>query len=67
MNFLDKLQSQPKYVRKIILWAVVIIVGLVLAVWWIHNSYQGIKSLQPKEIIKEQWINNIKQQLKQEI
>ncbi len=64
MNILNKLRGQPKHIRKVILWVVVIIVGLVLAVLWIHNSYQEIKNLQSKEIIKEQWINNIEQHLK---
>jgi len=59
LDFLNKLRSQPKHIRKIILWVVVIIVGLVLAVLWIHNSYQEIKNLQLKEIIKEQWMSNI--------
>lgn len=50
-----------------ILWIAVVVVGLGLAIWWIHSSYWKIKEFQPKEIIKKQWINNIKQQLKQEI
>ncbi len=50
-----------------ILWIAVVVVGLGLAIWWIHGSYWKIKEFQPKEIIKEQWINNIEQQLKQEI
>jgi len=59
VDFIKKLQKQPEHIRKIILWSVVIIVGLVLAVLWIHNSYQEIKNLQLKEIIKEQWMSNI--------
>lgn len=50
-----------------ILWIAVVVVGLGLAIWWIRSSYWKIKEFQPKEIIKEQWINNIEQQLKQEI
>jgi len=64
VDFIKKLQKQPEHIRKIILWSVVIIVGLVLVVLWIHNSYQEIKNLQSKEIIKEQWISNIEQHLK---
>lgn len=67
MNILKKLQKQPEHIRKMILWIAVVVVGLGLAIWWIHSSYWKIKEFQPKEIIKEQWINNIEQQLKQEI
>ncbi|MBZ9578042.1 hypothetical protein KJA13_03360 [Patescibacteria group bacterium] len=53
MNILKKLQKQPEHVRKMILWSVVIIVGLVLAVLWINSSYKGIQKLESQNIIQE--------------
>lgn len=63
-DFLKKLQKQPEHIRKIILWITVAIVALILGSYWIYNSYQKIKNFQTKEIIEEQWIKNLKQQLK---
>jgi len=53
MDFLKKLQNQPKHVRKIILWVIVIIVALGLASWWIRSSYWKIKKFPAEEFIKE--------------
>lgn len=53
MDILNKLRKQPENIRKLILWITIIILGLVLAVWWIYSSYQGIKKLQAEKIIEE--------------
>ena len=53
MSFIKKLQRQPEYIRKMILWAVVIIVGLVLAILWINSLYKGIQKLESQNIIQE--------------
>jgi len=53
MSFLEKLQRQPKYIRKIILWLVIIIIGLALVVWWLHSSYWRIKEFPKEEFIKK--------------
>lgn len=53
MDFLNKLQNQPKHIRKIILWVIVIIVALILAIWWIYNSFWKLKNFKEEEFIKE--------------
>jgi len=50
---LQKLQNQPEYIRKIILWAVVIVVGFSLLIWWSKNFQQRIKSFKGEGFQKE--------------
>jgi len=50
---LQKLQNQPEYIRKIILWAVVVVVGFSLLIWWSKNFQQRIKSFKGKGFQKE--------------
>ena len=53
MNFIKKLQNKPERIRKFILWIIVIIVALILASWWIYNSYAKFKNFKEEEFIKE--------------
>lgn len=53
MDFLKKLQKQPEHIRKIILWAVVIIIGLILVIFWALNVSQNIKKLKGGELINQ--------------
>ncbi|MDP2864252.1 MAG: hypothetical protein Q8N73_01165 [bacterium] len=50
---LQKLQNQPEYIRKIILWAVVVVVGFSLLIWWSKNFQQRIKSFKGEGFQKE--------------
>ena len=53
MDILNKLQNQPKHIKKIILWITVIIVALILGSWWIYSSYWKINNFKKEEFIKE--------------
>ena len=53
MYFLKRLQKQPENVRKMILWSIIIIVALILASWWIYNSFAKLKNFKEEEFIKE--------------
>ena len=53
MNFIKKLQNKPERIRKFILWIIVIIVALILASWWIYNSYAKFKNFPKEEFIKD--------------
>ena len=53
MDFLNNLRKQPVHIRKLILWIIVIIVALILASWWIYNSYAKLKNFPKEEFIKE--------------
>lgn len=49
-EFLKKLQNQPIYIRKIILWLIVIILALFLFFWWVNSVKKGLKSFQEKKL-----------------
>jgi hypothetical protein len=53
MEFLEKLRGLPETQRKLILWAVVIILGLLLFVLWVKNVREKLQSF-PREEFKEQ-------------
>ena len=53
MNFIKKLQNKPERIRKFILWIIVIIVALILASWWIYNSFAKFKNFKEEEFIKD--------------
>ena len=42
MNILHKIQGQPEYIKKIIVWAILIVIGVVFAVLWLGNSAKKI-------------------------
>jgi len=52
MDFVTKLQNKPEHIRKRILWALVIIIGLILIIFWIVVSYQKIQEFQKQEFIE---------------
>jgi len=52
MDFLRKLQALPETKRKMILWTVVIIFGLILFFFWLKNVQSKLESF-PKEEFKE--------------
>ncbi len=59
MNFLNKLQNKPIYVKKTILWLVIVILGLILTVIWINGSYKKIQKLKSQNIIQELNLPNL--------
>ena len=59
MNFLDKLRKQPKHIRKLILWIVVVVLGLILVVLWINSSYKKIQELKSQDVIEELNLPNL--------
>ena len=52
MDFITKLQNKPEHIRKRILWALIIIIGLILIIFWIAFSYQKIQEFQKQEFIE---------------
>lgn len=53
MKFFEKVRNLPESKRKLILWAVVIIIGLSLLTFWLKNLQQGIKSFKVQEFKEE--------------
>ena len=53
MKFLVKIQLWPEKTRKIILWMVLIVLGLVMLVWWVGHVSQKINDFQPGQFIEQ--------------
>ncbi len=62
---LQKLRNQPEYIRKIILWLVVVIISLGLLIWWVKTSQQRIKSFEAEGLQKEFKIPSFNKKLKE--
>ena len=62
---LQKLQNQPEYIRKIILWSVVVVIGFSLLIWWSKRFQQRIKSFEGEEFQKELKIPSFNKELKE--
>jgi len=53
VSFLDKLQNRPMRDRKIIVWAITIIIGLILASAWIYTLYINMQTFNSSEVIED--------------
>lgn len=60
MKFLEKLRSQPDGVKKMILWATVLLIGTILVIFLVLDMKGKIKKLE-----KEDLQNNIKGNLQE--
>jgi len=49
-DFIKKLQNKPEHIRKLILWIVVIITGLILVILWAINVSWNIKKFQEENL-----------------
>lgn len=47
MTFLEKLQKLPVTTKKIILWTVVVIIGIIFLTLWVRNFKERLKNFQP--------------------
>ena len=53
MSFLQKLRNLPTNKRKLILWLLIIILGVILFAFYIKNVQKRIKSLEMENIKQE--------------
>lgn len=60
---ITRLQELPESQRKIILWAVVIIFGLVLLFWWVQGLKTRFEHLQGQEGTVQLPVVNIQEEL----
>ena len=59
MKSLERIQSLPKKEKKKILWAIVIIVGIVLMFFWVGIFRENIRSFNNENILEETNFPNI--------
>lgn len=62
-DFIKKLQLKPEHVKKRILWTVVIIFGVVFAVFWLLNAKKNLKEIQYRRLFEGFNINQMKENL----
>lgn len=53
MDVLKKIQSQPEGTRKIILWAVMIVLGFVFVFTWVQGLKQRLKELREQRPLEQ--------------
>lgn len=53
MDFLKKLQDQPKQTRKAIFWVAVIVIGIIFLFAWIQIIKTRIKSFRQEEFLEQ--------------
>lgn len=52
-DFIKKLQNKPEHIRKLILWIIVIITGLILVILWAINVSWSIKKFQEENLYNQ--------------
>lgn len=62
MKFIDKLRKKPLRTRKMILWIIIIILGLILGLIWLYISYSSIQNLRSTNFIESLNIPNFNQE-----
>jgi len=60
MSLLDKIRNQPEYIRKIIVWFVVIIFGLILLFFWLKVVSSKIKEVEKEDFLGKTDFSEIK-------
>lgn len=53
MDFLDKIRKKPENERKMILWIIIIVVGLIFILLWIYTSQKSIRELEKEDIMEQ--------------
>lgn len=53
MDFLKKIQSQPKNVRVMILWAILIVIGIILFVFWVLHSVRAVNNFSKSNFFEQ--------------
>jgi len=62
MKFIDELREKPLRTRKMILWIIIIILGLILGLIWLYISYSSVQNLQSTNFIESLNMPNFNQE-----
>ncbi len=52
-EFIVKLQNLPLWQKKVILWAITTILGVVLIFFWWNSTKEGLKKINSGDVIKQ--------------
>ncbi len=64
MSFLEKIRQKPEGTRKIILWAIVVIVAAILIIFWAFNLKQKIITFQKEDFLKKINLSEFQEKIK---
>jgi len=53
MDILAKIQNQPKHVRKMIFWLVIIVVSVVMTASWISTSKKRLEGFKKEDLMEK--------------
>jgi uncharacterized membrane protein YvbJ len=64
VDILQEIQNLPEQKKKIILWSVIIIIGVILLSFWFNNLQKKIKSFEMEELKEDLEIPSLEEELK---
>ena len=64
-EFLAKIQNLPEKKRKIILWAIIVALGIMLFIFYINNISHKIKNFQGEKFLENLKIPSLQQNIKE--
>lgn len=53
MNFLDKIRNKPEHDKKIILWSIIAVTGVIFIVLWIYICSKNFSDLKNSNVLEE--------------
>ncbi len=62
-DFIKKIQGLPEKKRKIILWAIILVLGICLSIFYVKNIGRSIKNFQKEKFIEEFKIPSLKEEI----
>jgi uncharacterized protein HemX len=62
-EFIKKIQGLPEKKRKIILWAIILVLGICLSIFYVKNVSKSIKNFQKEELIEGLNIPSLKEEI----
>ncbi|MBZ9572067.1 hypothetical protein KJA15_01925 [Patescibacteria group bacterium] len=66
-DFLKRIQGLPLIKRKIILWSIVVILGLILGTLWVKSAQKRIRGFQKEEFFEELKLPELEEELEEEL
>ena len=63
MKLFEKIQKQPLYVKKIVFWVIIIVLGLSLLLLWLKIGQWRLENFQQEEIIEGLGIPSLEEKL----
>jgi len=64
MSFLKKIQEQPRHIRKIIFWVIVVFLGIIFFIIWFYSTKERLEEAKEKKLFEQLKLPKIEEQLK---